>query len=185
MRIDKSNLQNFCKNAFLKCNISEHNARICAEVLVAADARGIPSHGVARLKRYISGLQEGLMLSNVPFSIEKETPVSLVVDAGGGMGAPVSCRTMDLVIQKAETTGMAFAVVKNSNHYGIAGYYAMKALEKDMIGLSMTNTAALGVPTFGKQVMFGTNPMAFAAPADREKAFVLDMSTTVVTRQQF
>jgi LDH2 family malate/lactate/ureidoglycolate dehydrogenase len=98
------------------------------------------------------------------------------------MGAPVSVKTMACVIDKAEQSGTAFGCVRDSNHFGIAGYYAMMALEKDMIGIAMTNTAALGVPTFGRQVMFGTNPFAFAAPANQEKAFVLDMSTTVVTR---
>jgi LDH2 family malate/lactate/ureidoglycolate dehydrogenase len=86
------------------------------------------------------------------------------------------------VINKARTNGAAFGCVRDSNHFGIAGYYAMMALDEDMLGIAMTNTAALGVPTFGRQVMYGTNPLAFAAPADEERAFVLDMSTTVVTR---
>ncbi|UCC65039.1 MAG: Ldh family oxidoreductase, partial [Anaerolineae bacterium] len=86
------------------------------------------------------------------------------------------------VINKAETNGAAFGCVRDSNHFGIAGYYAMMALDEDMLGIAMTNTAALGVPTFGRQVMYGTNPLAFAAPADEERGFVLDMSTTVVTR---
>jgi LDH2 family malate/lactate/ureidoglycolate dehydrogenase len=98
------------------------------------------------------------------------------------MGAPVSIATMRQVIAKAEANGSAFGCVFNSNHFGIAGYYAMLALKHDMLGIAMTNTAALGVPTFGRQVMFGTNPLAFCAPANAEKAFVLDMSTTVVSR---
>ena len=98
------------------------------------------------------------------------------------MGAPASVKTMRQIINKAEKNGAAFGCVSNSNHFGIAGYYAMMALEHDMLGIAMTNTAALGVPTFGRQVMFGTNPLAFCAPANKEKAFVLDMSTTVVSR---
>jgi LDH2 family malate/lactate/ureidoglycolate dehydrogenase len=89
---------------------------------------------------------------------------------------------MTRLIEKAEQSGAAFGCVRDSNHFGIAGYYAMMALEHDMLGLAMTNTAALGVPTFARQVMYGTNPLAFAAPAGDEGAFVLDMSTTVVTR---
>jgi LDH2 family malate/lactate/ureidoglycolate dehydrogenase len=89
---------------------------------------------------------------------------------------------MRTAIQKAGQSGAAFACVRDSNHFGIAGYYAMMAMQEDMLGLAMTNTAALGVPTFGRQVMFGTNPIAFAAPADKERGFVLDMATTVVTR---
>jgi L-2-hydroxycarboxylate dehydrogenase (NAD+) len=98
------------------------------------------------------------------------------------MGAPVSVKAMKTVISKAQTNGSAFGCVKDSNHFGIAGYYARMALSKDMLGIAMTNTAALGVPTFGRQVMFGTNPLAFAAPAEKECAFLLDMATTVVPR---
>ena len=98
------------------------------------------------------------------------------------MGAPVSVRAMRTAIHKAQESGAAFACVRDSNHFGIAGYYAMMAMQEDMLGLAMTNTAALGVPTFGRQVMFGTNPIAFAAPANEERGFVLDMATTVVTR---
>jgi LDH2 family malate/lactate/ureidoglycolate dehydrogenase len=98
------------------------------------------------------------------------------------MGAPISARAMGQIVTKAKNNGSAFGCVRNSNHFGIAGFYAKMALEEDMLGIAMTNTAALAVPTFGRQVMFGTNPLAFAAPADKERAFVLDMSTTVVTR---
>jgi L-2-hydroxycarboxylate dehydrogenase (NAD+) len=142
----------------------------------------IPSHGVGRLWRYVNGLKTGLMLPDAPIEVVVDAPSSVVIDACGAMGAPVSVRTMEKVIAKAQTNGSAFGCVKNSNHFGIAGYYAKMALPKDLIGIAMTNTAALGVPTFGRQVMFGTNPLAFAVPADKEQAFVLDMSTTVVTR---
>jgi LDH2 family malate/lactate/ureidoglycolate dehydrogenase len=98
------------------------------------------------------------------------------------MGAPVSAQAMRTVITKAASAGAAFGAVRDSNHFGIAGYYAMMAMQHDMLGIAMTNTAALGVPTFGRQVRFGTNPIAFAAPANQEPGFVLDMATTVVTR---
>ncbi|MFA6473222.1 MAG: Ldh family oxidoreductase, partial [Candidatus Latescibacterota bacterium] len=100
----------------------------------------------------------------------------------GAMGAYASHVMMEKIIKKAADRGSAFGSVRNSNHFGIAAYYAMMAIEKDMIGIAMTNTAAMGAPTFGCQVKFGTNPLAFAAPALKEKAFVLDMSTAVVTR---
>jgi len=158
------------------------DARISAEVLVAADACGIPSHGVARLGRYANGLRSGLMAAQAVPSTERESDTSLVVDAHGGMGAPVSFHTMLRVIEKASRSGAAFACVKNSNHFGIAGYYAKMALPHHFLGIAMTNTATLGVPTFGRLSFFGTNPLAFAAPAGREVSFVLDMSTTVVTR---
>jgi LDH2 family malate/lactate/ureidoglycolate dehydrogenase len=122
------------------------------------------------------------MLPDVPLEVLVDTPSSIVIHAHGSMGAPVSVKAMQSVIDKAHINGSAFGCIRDSNHFGIAGYYARMALKEDMIGIAMTNTAALGVPTFGRQVMFGTNPLAFAAPADREHAFVLDMSTTVVTR---
>ena len=182
LHVDKKALTSFCNSVFLKTGLNKDDSRQAAEVLVAADARGIPSHGIGRLWRYVNGLQTGLMRPDARIKTVFETPMSIVVDADGGMGAPVSVKTMKTVIEKAEKTGAAFGCVKNSNHFGIAGYYAMMALEKNMIGIAMTNTAALGVPTFGRQVMFGTNPLAFAAPAKKERGFVLDMSTTVVTR---
>lgn len=181
-RFKKEDLVLFCRKAFMAGGVSADDASDCAEVLVASDARNIPSHGIARLQRYLNGLKQGSMNADALPEIIRESPVSVLMDAKGGLGAPVSKKTMKLVLDKAEESGMAFGTVRNSNHFGISAYYAMMALERDMIGISMTNTAALGVPTNGRQVMFGTNPIAFAAPADREKSFVLDMSTTVVTR---
>jgi LDH2 family malate/lactate/ureidoglycolate dehydrogenase len=180
--IKREALTDFCAAVFGILGLEQADATDAARVLVAADARGIPSHGVGRLWRYVNGLRSGLMIPNAAPETLIDTPTSLVVDARGAMGAPVSVRTMERVIAKAARAGAAFASVRDSNHFGIAGYYAMLALPQEMIGIAMTNTAALGVPTFGRQVMFGTNPLAFAAPAGRERAFVLDMSTTVVTR---
>lgn len=182
IRVKRNALETFCQQIFQQLRLSEDDARTAAKVLVAADAIGIPSHGVGRLWRYVNGLKTGLMLPDAPIEIEVETPSSVIINAHGAMGAPVSVKAMEIVIDKAQTNGSAFGCVKDSNHFGISGYYARMALEEDMIGIAMTNTAALAVPTFGRQVMFGTNPLAFAFPADKELAFVLDMSTTVVTR---
>ena len=182
VRIQRADLEHFCETAFKTLGLGDDQSRQAAEVLVAADVRGIPSHGVGRLWRYVNGLKTGLMVPDAVPRTLMETPGSLVVDAQGGMGAPVSVGVMQSLIDKARTNGSAFGCVRDSNHFGIAGYYAMMALDADMLGVAMTNTAALAVPTFGRQVMYGTNPIAFAAPADEEGAFVLDMSTTVVTR---
>ncbi len=182
LRFEKQALEHFCRDVLIACGLGEEDAEQSARVLLAADVRGIPSHGVGRLWRYVNGLKTGLMRVDVKPETVVETPASLVVDAQGGMGFPVSVQTMRRLIAKAETAGAAFGCVRDSNHFGIAGYYAMMALERDMIGIAATNTAALGLPTFGREVMFGTNPLAFAAPALEEGAFVLDMSTTVVTR---
>ncbi|MBL7201408.1 MAG: Ldh family oxidoreductase [Anaerolineae bacterium] len=182
VRVLREDLESFCGAVFRGLGLSEEDGRMAAAVLVAADVRGIPSHGVARLGRYVGGLESGVMVANAPIEVLMDTPTSIVIDAHGAMGTPVSVRAMRAVIQKAQRSGAAFGCVRDSNHFGIAGYYAMMAMESELIGVAMTNTAALGVPTFGRQVMYGTNPIAFAAPASEERGFVLDMATTVVTR---
>lgn len=182
VHVQTESLIAFCQAIFEGLGLSQEDALAAADVLVAADARGIPSHGVARLWRYVNGLKAKVMLPDAPVEVLMDTPTSLVLDAHGAMGAPISVRAMRAAIEKAKTSGAAFACVRDSNHFGIAGYYALMAMREDMLGLAMTNTAALGVPTFGRQVMFGTNPIAFAAPANEERGFVLDMATTVVTR---
>lgn len=180
--VDRTALEKLCSAMFQKVGLTTEDADLSAQILVSADARGIPSHGVGRMMRYIKGIECKQMLPDAIPEILHESPVSITIDANGAMGFPVSYKTMQQVISKAEKSGMACGCIRNSNHFGIAGYYAMMALEHDMIGIAMTNTAALGVPTFGKDVMFGTNPLAFCAPADREYPFVLDMATTTVTR---
>lgn len=182
VRIDKDRLTDFCAAIFMALGLPETDALISSQVLVAANVRGIPSHGVGRLWRYVNGIESGLILPNAPVKTIMETPTSLVVNANGTMGAPVSVRTMEKLIDKARLNGTAFGCVRDSNHFGIAGYYAMMAMEHNMLGIAMTNSGALAVPTFGCRPMFGTNPLAFAAPAGKEKGFVLDMSTTVITR---
>ncbi|MEI6876961.1 MAG: Ldh family oxidoreductase, partial [Spirochaetota bacterium] len=145
LRVDMATLEGLCAAVFESQGLSAEDARISAEVLVAADARGIPSHGVARLGRYVEGLGSGLMQAKAIPETVSETSSSLVIDAKGSMGAPISLRTMRRTIDKARVTGVAFAAVRDSNHFGIAGYYAKQALAADMLGIAMTNTAALGV----------------------------------------
>lgn len=175
-------LTDFCVQVFQKLGISEEDARITTDVLIAANLRGIDSHGVARLRRYVNGIRDGMMIVEPEVEVVTETPVTATVDAGGGLGQPVSYQAMETAIQKAMDYGAGFVTVRNSNHYGIAGYYAMMALEHDCIGISMTNAAVLVVPTFGRDAMLGTNPIAVAAPANEERPFVMDMATSTVPR---
>ena len=175
-------LKEFCVRVFTKMDIPEEDAQITANVLVAADLRGIDSHGVARLRRYVNGLRNGMMRARPEVRTVTESAVTALIDAGGGLGQPVSYRAMEKAIQKAREYGAGFVTVRNSNHFGIAGYYAMMALEHDCIGISMTNAAVLVVPTFGRDAMLGTNPIAVAAPAGKERPFVLDMATSTVPR---
>jgi L-2-hydroxycarboxylate dehydrogenase (NAD+) len=182
VRVNAQALAAFCVDVFVKLGVPQEDAAIAADNLVAADLRGVSSHGVARLRRYVKGLQDGVMLARPDVRLVHETPATALIDAGGGLGQPVSKRAMDLAIDKARNVGAGFVTVRNSNHYGIAGYYAMMALEHDMIGMSMTNSAVLVVPTFGRDAMLGTNPIAVAAPAGEERPFVLDMATSTVPR---
>lgn len=175
-------LKDFCVQVFQKLGVVEEDARIMADVLVAADLRGVDSHGVARLRRYVNGLRDGMMIARPEVQVVTETPVTALIDAGAGLGQPTSYRAMEKAIQKAGEYGAGFVTVRNSNHYGIAGYYAMMALDHDCIGFSMTNSAALVAPTFGRDAMLGTNPIAVAAPSGKESPFVLDMATSTVPR---
>jgi L-2-hydroxycarboxylate dehydrogenase (NAD+) len=175
-------LKNFCIKIFQKLDVPEQDASITADVLITADLRGIPSHGVARLRRYVDGLRNGIMLAHPLIQTVVETPVTANIDAGAGLGQPVAHAAMKKAIEKARAFGAGFVTVRNSNHYGIAGYYAMMALEYDCIGISMTNADVLVAPTFGRNAIMGTNPIAVAAPAGNERPFVLDMATSTVPR---
>jgi len=182
IRVESDALRAFCVRVLRRMDVPEEDARITADVLVSADMRGTSSHGVARLRRYVNGLRDGMMIAQPGTEVVAETPTTVLMDAGGGLGQPVSYRAMERAIEKAERYGTGFATVRNSNHFGIAGYYAMMALDHDCIGISMTNASVLVVPTFGRDAMLGTNPISLAAPAGEEWPFVLDMATSTVPR---
>jgi L-2-hydroxycarboxylate dehydrogenase (NAD+) len=171
----------FCQRAFQAVGVPPDHAAVTAEVLVTANLRGIDSHGVARLRRYVDGLRQGVMCPRPDTQVLHETPLTALMDGGGGLGQPIGVRAMRLAIAKAEAQGVGFVAVRNSNHYGIAGYYAMMALEHSLIGLSLTNSGCYVVPTFGREAILGTNPISVAVPTGRERPFVLDMSTAVIT----
>jgi LDH2 family malate/lactate/ureidoglycolate dehydrogenase len=182
IRVQAEPLKAFCRQVFVRLDVPSEDAEVTADNLVSADLRGISSHGVARLRRYVNGLRDGVMLARPTVEIVHETATTALVDGGGGLGQPVSAQAMRLAINKARQVGAGFVAVRNSNHYGIAGYYALMALKEDMIGISMTNAAVLVLPTFGRDAMLGTNPISVAAPAGEERAFVLDMATSTVPR---
>ncbi len=182
IRVQAKPLNVFVRRVFEKLDVPPEDAEVTADNLVLADLRGIGSHGVARLRRYVNGLRDGVMVARPKIEVVHETATSALVDGGGGLGQPVSVRAMRLAIKKAQEISAGFVAVRNSNHYGIAGYYALMALEQEMIGISMTNAAVLVVPTFGRDAMLGTNPISVAAPAGEERAFVLDMATSTVPR---
>lgn len=174
-------LKDFMVKFFTQLNVPGEDAEIAADVLLSADLRGIDSHGIIRLNTYYgSRLRQKLINPSSPIEIIHETPTTLALDGGNGVGQVVSYRAMQLCIEKAKQAGVAMVTVRNSNHYGIAGYYAMMALPHDMIGISYTNSQPLVAPTYGRSAMLGTNPIAVAAPANQERPFVLDMATSIV-----
>jgi len=182
IRVQAEPLKAFCQKVFEKLDVPPQDAQVTADNLVLADLRGISSHGVARLRRYVNGLRDGVMVARPDVQVVHETMTTALIDGGAGLGQPVSVRAMRLAIKKAQEVGAGFVAVRNSNHYGIAAYYALMALEQEMIGISMTNAAVLVTPTFGRDAMLGTNPISVAAPAGAEPAFVLDMATSTVPR---
>nr|AGS53655.1 malate/L-lactate dehydrogenase [uncultured bacterium contig00086] len=182
LHIPREKLEKLCSDIFEALGLPADEARDSAEILAAADARGIRSHGTARIKRYADGLKAGLIKGGIKPRVIHETPISLVLAADGAMGLSISKKAMADVIAKAKKSGVGVCSIRDSNHFGIAGYYSEMAAREDMIGIAMTNTAALGVPTFAREAAFGTNPIAFAVPALGGKLFSLDMATTTVTR---
>ena len=180
VRYQAGNLRRFVVRMMTRVGVPTRDAETVADVLLAADLRGIDSHGVARLRRYVEGVQGGLMKACPDIRIEHEGPCSAAIDAGGALGQVVGQRAMAMAIDKAAISGIGAVTVRDSNHYGIAAFYSMMALDHDMIGISMTNARARVVPTFGRTGFFGTNPISVAVPAGAERPWVLDMATSVV-----
>ena len=174
-------LDRFCMEAFQKFGFTEQESRIISDVLLMSDDFGIESHGMQRLVRYHKGIESGLIHVDAKPEVVFETPVSAVIDGHSGMGQLLGHYAMELAIEKAKKSGVGIVSVRNSNHYGIAGYYARMAMDQGLIGFSCTNSEAIMVPTFGKKAMLGSNPIACSAPAE-PYPFFFDASTTVVTR---
>ena len=171
-------LHQFAVNLFIKIGCPNDQAIEAANVLLSADLRGVDSHGVARLVGYLRLYEKNRINSHPQLSVVHETPSTAVVDGDAGLGLVAGPYAMRLAIEKAKNVGTGWVAVKNSNHYGIAGYHAMMALEADCIGISMTNASPLVAPTYAKERLLGTNPIAVAVPAGEEPAFVADMATT-------
>jgi LDH2 family malate/lactate/ureidoglycolate dehydrogenase len=177
-----NNLFEFTKQIFIKMGCSPHDAVIIAKVFLAAELRGIPSHGMLRIKDYFQLWETNRINTTPNIRIVHETSSTAVVDGDRAFGMLAASKSMEIAIQKAKKTGSGWVSTRNSNHYGIAGYYAMMALEHDMIGISMTNANPLVAPTFSVSRLLGTNPIAVAIPAGKQPAFVADFATTPIAR---
>lgn len=175
-------LYRFTTDLFQKIGCSENDANTVAEVLLAAELRGIPSHGLMRISDYISMYEKGRINTKPNIQVIYETPTTLTVDADSCYGMIAAKFTMQKIIEKAQSTYSAWGTVINSTHYGIAGYYAMMALSHDMIGMSGTNANPLVAPAWSVSRMLGTNPLAVAIPAKSHPPFVADFATTPIAR---
>jgi LDH2 family malate/lactate/ureidoglycolate dehydrogenase len=181
--VDFNTLENFMVDVFVGVGVPEEDARICADVLIAADKRGIDTHGIGRLKTiYYDRIKSGIQSPVTQFEILKDSLATAVVDGHNGMGQIIAKKAMDLAIEKAKTYGMGMVVARNSTHYGIAGYYTLMAADAGMIGITGTNARPSVAPTFGVENMFGTNPLTFTMPSDEEFPFFLDCATSMVQR---
>ena len=176
-------MNSFLIDAFVGYGVPREDAAICADVLLESDRRGIESHGCNRFKPiYIDRIVKGTLLPKTEIEIVKETPTTVVMDAHDGMGMVASYRMMEMLIEKAKKNGMAGGAVRNSTHYGIAGYWATMASKEGLIGLTGTNARPSIAPTFGVENMMGTNPLTFALPTDEEFPFCIDCATSIVQR---
>jgi len=176
-------IEKFMKSILMKAGIPNEDAKIVVDVLLQADKLGFDSHGVNRLKPiYLDRIAEGILNPETKFEIVKEGPATAVIDGHNGMGHVIAYKSMKLAIEKAKKFGMAMVTVRNSTHYGFAGYYALMATKENMIGITGTNARPSVAPTFGVENMLGTNPLTFGMPSDESFPFLLDCATSITQR---
>jgi LDH2 family malate/lactate/ureidoglycolate dehydrogenase len=176
-------MESFMKDVFIKVGVPPGDAAVCAEILIESDKRGIDSHGVGRFKPiYIDRIKDGIQNPVTRFEVVREGPTTAVVDGHDGMGQVIGKRSMQMAVDKAKKYGMGMVAVRNSTHYGIAGYYATMAADVGMIGITGTNARPSIAPTFGIENMLGTNPLTVGIPTDEDFPFVLDCATSVSQR---
>ena len=182
VRVPVKKLVAFMEAALGAMGVPAEDAKIIADVLITSDLWGVRSHGVAHLKMYHERMKAGLQLPQTRWNVVKDTPATAVVDGGNGMGMVVGYHAMQLAIQKARKFGVGAVAVRNSSHFGIAGYYSLMAVQEGLVGVSVTNAHPSTAPTFGVKPMLGTNPIAVAAPTDEEFPYMFDAATSIVPR---
>ncbi len=173
----------FIEDVLVKAGIPGEEAKIAGDVLLQADKLGFDSHGVNRLKHiYLDRIKQGILNPVTNFEVVRESPATAVVDGHNGMGQVIASRSMTIAIEKARKFGMGMVAVRNSTHYGFAGYYALMAVRENMIGITGTNARPAIAPTFGVENMLGTNPLTFGMPSDEDFPFLLDCATSIIQR---
>ena len=181
--VDFDRMEGFIEDIFQALGVPKEDARICSHSLISADRRGVDSHGVNRMKPfYFDRLRGGLQSPTTSMEIVRETATTAVIDGHNGMGFVIGVRSMGMAIEKAKKYGMGMVVVRESTHYGMAGYYSMMAAEADMIGICGTNARPSVAPTYGTEGMLGTNPLSFGMPTDEEFPFLIDCATSIAQR---
>ena len=180
--IDAKTLENFTKDVFIGLGVPEEDAKIIADVLITSDLRGIDSHGIQRCKMYYDRIREGIYEVKTKIDIIKDGPTTALWDGNCGMGHVIAYKAMNAAIDKAKKYGLGAVAVRNSTHFGIAGYYSLMAIKEGMIGLAVTNARPSIPPTFGVEPMLGTNPLTIGAPTDEEFPFLLDCATSIIQR---
>lgn len=182
INVRPGDLHAFAARCLSAVGVSDGDAATVADVLLAADLRGIDSHGCARLRRYVDGVRAGRIDAGARPTVVADAPAAAVIDAGNGLGQPAAVAAIDLAIAKASATGVGAVTVRRSNHFGIAGFYAERASRRGFGAFVTTNASPQVAPTHGVEAMFGTNPVAFSFPTDDERPFVFDAATSVVPR---
>jgi len=180
--IDAKTLENFMKDVFIGLGVPEEDAKIIADVLITSDLRGIDSHGIQRCKMYYDRIREGIYEVKTKIDIIKDGTTTALWDGNCGMGHVIAYKAMNAAIDKAKKYGLGAVAVRNSTHFGIAGYYSLMAIKEGMIGLAVTNARPSIPPTFGVEPMLGTNPLTIGAPTDEEFPFLLDCATSIIQR---
>ena len=180
MNLDWETARKFMKDAFIGVGVPADDADIVVDVILESDRRGIESHGCNRFKPiYIDRINDGIQNPVTNFDIVKETETTAVVDGHDGMGQVIGYKSMKMAIEKAKKYGMGMVVVRNSCHYGIAGYYPTMACKEGCIGITGTNARPSVAPTFGVEGMFGTNPLTIGIPTDEDFDFIIDCATSI------
>ncbi|KKN51617.1 hypothetical protein LCGC14_0620710, partial [marine sediment metagenome] len=180
--LDVETLKNFMTDVFLGLEVPKEDAEIISEVLITSDLRGIDSHGIQRCKMYYDRIKAGIYNPKTEFEIVSDNMGTAVVDGHCGMGHVIAYKAMELAIKKAKTYGVGAVAVRNSTHFGIAGYYSLMAINEGMIGFTTTNTRPAVPPTFGVEPMLGTNPLTYGAPTDEDFPFLIDAATSIIQR---
>lgn len=182
IKINALTLENFMKDVFIRLGVPEEDAEIIADVLITSDLRGIDSHGIQRCKMYYDRIREGIYNPKTEIEIVNDNMATATIDGKCGMGHVIAYKAMKLAIEKAKKYGLGAVAVRNSTHFGIAGYYSLMAIKEGMIGFVTTNTRPTVPPTFGIEPMLGTNPLTYGAPTDESFPFLLDCATSIIQR---